>query len=135
MSPTGGMTCVCYSLIASIEKKIPVTGFSIDFLEGELSSQLNGLLTGDGVHSMLEGKDYQCVDVEFPPICVYGNMAPEYNEHAELTGANMMCSKLLLDLYSSCSKRNTAFKAWMPSLKKKRERIEGHNDPFVKRPL
>lgn len=62
---------VCNSLLAFIEKDIPVNGLGVEFSNAEPSSQLNGLFFHMDVHGMLRGKDSQRIDMVFPSICTY----------------------------------------------------------------
>lgn len=59
------------TLISLFEKEFPVTGLHSDFWDGEVSSQLNGLPNRDGVLGMLEGEDYQSIDIGFAFICAF----------------------------------------------------------------
>lgn len=51
------MLRACSSLLASILKESPVTGWRVDFSKGKVYSKLNGLFVSDLVHGMPEGKE------------------------------------------------------------------------------
>lgn len=57
MSFEGSIPHAYKVLLESIENEIWVTVFCVDFLRGEVSRKLNGLLKCDDVHAMLEEKD------------------------------------------------------------------------------
>lgn len=57
-------------LLSSIEERFPVTLFCVDISRDELLLQLNELISRDGVHGVMEGKDSQIVDMFLPFICV-----------------------------------------------------------------
>lgn len=89
-----------------------------DFSKGELSLQLDGLINRDDVYGILDGKDYQCIDMVLHFICAYVVTSAEYIEDAKATKVNMMYSGLLLEPYSRSSEMNTYFKAGMFLLKR-----------------
>lgn len=88
MSLKEGLQCACNSLFASVEMVFPVTGFCVDILKAEPSSQLIGLFTTDGVHSILEEKGRQCIHVFVPSTCAYVDKATGFIEDAKLKRAN-----------------------------------------------
>lgn len=53
LSLKGGTLSACPSLLACIEKELPLTRLRVEFSKGDLSFQLNRLFTSDGVHGML----------------------------------------------------------------------------------
>lgn len=65
LSLKAGMLCACNSLHASIDNDVPVTGFPVCFLIGEVRLHLSGLFTSDVVPDMLKAKDYQCIGMVF----------------------------------------------------------------------
>lgn len=84
VSLKGGMLCAFILLSVSIQKGIPLTGLRVDFSNAELSSQLNGLFNSDGVYGMVEGRDWQSIEMVFPFICTYMDKAIVCTEDAEL---------------------------------------------------
>lgn len=86
----------CNLLLLLIEKPLFVTGLGVDFSKGETSSQLNGLFTRSGVHVMLKGIIYQCIEMVFSFICRYVKLDPGYIEDPELTKVNKMNFELRL---------------------------------------
>lgn len=94
-------------------KDFPVTELHVGFSKGDPSSQLNGLFSSDGVHDMLQGRDYQCIDKEFHFICANVGKATGYTGDSELTKVNTTYCELVLEFYSRSAKWNTNFNPWM----------------------
>lgn len=66
----------------------------------QASCQLNGMFTSDGVNDMMEGKDYQRLEVLCSFICEYVYKAFRYFEDAQLKNVDMLYSELLLEVFS-----------------------------------
>lgn len=90
----------------------------MEFLKVEPSSNVNELFTIDIVHGMLEGRDYQCINMVFSFNWAYVDKATGHNQDSELTKVNTICSDLLLELCPTCSKRNTDSRACISSLRR-----------------
>lgn len=56
----GIMLQVCSILLTLIKDSFLATVFYVYFFIGDLSSNFTGLIERDGVHDMLENKDYHC---------------------------------------------------------------------------
>lgn len=52
-------------MLVTIEKSFTVNWSCFDFSRGLMSSKLNLWFNSDGLQGMLEGKDYQCIDIDF----------------------------------------------------------------------
>lgn len=94
-------------------------GLFVDFLRDNPILQLNGLFSRDGVHGMLEPKDYESIDFVFLFICAYVGKVTEDIADKGLMKMTMMYPELLLEFYSRRSKRNTDFKTGILSLRKR----------------
>lgn len=88
----------------------------VDFSKCEGSLQLNGLLTSHDVHSMMEAKDYQCINMVLSFIFGCVNKATGYIEDAKLTRMNTIYFALLFKICSRSSKMKSYLKAGMSSL-------------------
>lgn len=82
------------SSVQHVHIKITLLGTGLDvwFSQGDLSSQLNGLVNMDGVRCMLEGKGYQRADIVLPINCAFVNKAIKYKEvRAEKSERTLTC--------------------------------------------
>lgn len=69
-----------------------------------MSSPLYELLTRNGVHGILEAKDYLCFDKLFSFTCAYLEIATGYNKHTMLKKGHAIYSELQFELHSRASR-------------------------------
>lgn len=74
------MLPACSPLLPSIEKPFSVNRLRIEYLNGDVSLQLNGLLNIYREHCKENGKVYQSIDRIFSIICAFANETARYTE-------------------------------------------------------
>lgn len=92
------MMQACNPLLTLTQKEIPVTYLRHDFSTGEFSWKLTVPFNSNCVPSMLEGEDYQRVDMVFPIIFEFVGKVTEYSSVVELTNDSLY-SDLVVETY------------------------------------
>lgn len=64
-----------------------------------MSLVLNGRFNHDGVHNMLEGKDYQSIDIVFSFICALVGRFAGCTKDGKLTRVSILQSEQSLQIY------------------------------------
>lgn len=96
------------TLLWSIKKEFLVSWFSLSFLRGQVSLQLNALFICDSVPSMLEEIDKQSNIMMFPIDFLLWNKDSGYTEDAELAKLSSLFSEPVVEIYmksTECSKK------------------------------
>lgn len=76
---------VCNGVLAHLKQKYLVPVFYLDFAREEQTPQLNGLLTGDGLREMIEGRNHCDADAVLLFAASFINRNPGFLERRDLT--------------------------------------------------
>lgn len=63
----------CNLLLSAIQTEYETQTLMVDFAEGDVSLDLFGLYTTNGIWGMLEGKDFEALDMLFPIVGAVGD--------------------------------------------------------------
>lgn len=103
------MLCACHSLLAFIEEDLALSVLRNELLKGGPSSQLNGPFTRNAAHGLMEGNEYQIMEMVQSFISDYVDKAHGYVKEIEHSKVDIRYSELLLGIFCTSPNWNIDF--------------------------